>query len=67
MQSSPLLTRPEAAALARIAVRTLDSLLAAGAGPTPTRIGRRLLIAERDFETWLESRRKPASDERAAA
>ena len=50
-----LLTKPEAAAAARICVRSLEKLLAAGRGPTTTRLGGKILIGRDHLNLWLES------------
>jgi hypothetical protein len=62
MQQVTLLSRREAAARARISVRTLDANIAAGHGPCPTRIGRRLLVSETDLNAWLTGLRQPSSE-----
>ena len=54
MQTAKLMTLPETADHARITQRTLLSHIAAGTGPTVTKIGRRTLIREDHFQEWLE-------------
>jgi predicted DNA-binding transcriptional regulator AlpA len=57
-----LLTKAEAAKMARITAGTIDKLIKAGTGPIPTRIGGRVFIAESDMSAWIASNRgQPAS------
>src|SRR5689334_10753545 len=51
-----LLTKREAASRARISERTLERHIAAQSGPALTRIGRRVLIREADFEKLYRPR-----------
>lgn len=48
-----LLTRREAAARARISLRSLDSQLQGASGPPVIRLGGRVLIREADFNDWI--------------
>jgi excisionase family DNA binding protein len=52
--SFSVLTRDEAAKLARISSRQLDRLIATDAGPAVTRIGRRVLLPADSFEAWIK-------------
>lgn len=65
MQAEDLMTLPETAERARVTQRTLLSHIAAGTGPTITKIGRRTLIREDHFREWLD--RNARSGGRAAA
>jgi predicted DNA-binding transcriptional regulator AlpA len=56
-----LLTKSEAAKLARVTPGTIDKLIKAGTGPVPTRIGGRIFIAAPDMAEWLASNRQPAA------
>jgi hypothetical protein len=58
MDTSTLLTRAEAAARARISVRTLQKLYRQGRGPVFTRIGGQIFFAEQDVTFWLQSLRE---------
>ncbi len=51
--SFAVLTRNEAAAIARISPRHLDRLIAAETGPPATRIGRRVLLPADSFHAWF--------------
>jgi excisionase family DNA binding protein len=51
--SFSVLTRDEAARLARISPRHLDRLIATDAGPTVTRLGRRVLLPADAFHEWV--------------
>jgi excisionase family DNA binding protein len=51
-----LLTRKEAATLARVCPLTLDRLIKAQDGPAIIRVGRRILIRRTEFERWLDSK-----------
>jgi hypothetical protein len=55
-----LLNHREAALLARVSQHTLARLVAEGRGPAMTRIGRKKLYAENDFNDWLQSLRTAA-------
>jgi hypothetical protein len=52
--TSSVLTKAEAAAKARIHVRSLERRLENGTGPRVTRIGRRVLIREDHLAEWLD-------------
>lgn len=53
-----LLTLAEAADLARMSRRTLESLIAQGTGPATVRIGGRMVrIWRTDLLTWIDSHR----------
>ena len=53
-----LLTIPEAADLARMSRRSLEALIAQGAGPATVRIGRRMVrIWRTDLVSWIDSHR----------
>jgi excisionase family DNA binding protein len=52
--ASPVLTKPEAAARARVHLRTLERRIEDGTGPRVTRIGRRVLIREDHLAEWLD-------------
>lgn len=53
-----LLTILEAAAVARMSRRSLEALIAQGAGPATVRIGRRMVrIWRRDLVAWIDSHR----------
>lgn len=54
MTNHAVLTRREAATRARISLRLLDKLIAAGTGPTVTRIAGRVLIREQHLAEWLD-------------
>jgi hypothetical protein len=51
---SSILTKPEAAAKARIHLRSLERRIEDGSGPRLTRIGRRVLIREDHLAEWLD-------------
>jgi len=51
-----LLTTTEAAAAARVSVRTLENYWRDGTGPTRTRIGGRVFISRSDLAAWRASR-----------
>ena len=54
-----LLTIPEAAAIARMSRRSLESLIAQGDGPATVRIGRRMVrIWRRDLLAWIDAHRE---------
>ncbi len=53
--SERLMTRREASERMGVTERTLDKKLRAGTGPSYTRIGRRVLFRERDFDDWVKS------------
>ena len=54
-----LLTVAEAAALARMSRRTLEALIAQGAGPATVRIGRRMVrVWRRDLLSWIDAHRE---------
>jgi len=57
---SPLLTPGEAAALAHVAPITIYRAVRSGRLPS-IRIGSRIRIARRDFNTWLEATSKSAT------
>jgi hypothetical protein len=59
-----VLTRDEAAKIARISPRHLDRLIAAETGPEVTRIGRRVLISSDSFREWIK-RGAPSPPQRA--
>lgn len=65
MQDAKLMTLPETADRARITQRTLLSHIAAGTGPTVTKLGRRTLIREDHYLAWLD--RNARSGGQAAA
>lgn len=48
-----LMTRAEAAASARVCVKTIDALIARPNGPRVTRIGRRVLIHADSLSDYL--------------
>lgn len=50
-----LMDKAQAAAAAHICTRNLDNLITQGRGPRVTRIGKRVLFAESDVDTWLKS------------
>ena len=53
-----LLTIPEAADLARMSRRSLESLIAQGTGPATVRMGRRMVrIWRTDLLAWIDSHR----------
>ena len=62
MQDAKLMTLPETADRARITQRTLLSHIAAGTGPTVTKIGRRTLIRDDHFREWLERNARPGRE-----
>ena len=51
--SFAVLTRNEAAKIARISSRHLDRLIAAESGPEVMRLGRRVLLPADNFQAWL--------------
>ena len=54
-----LLTIPEAAALARMSRRTLESQIAQGTGPATVRISRRIVRVRRaDLIAWIDAHRE---------
>lgn len=54
-----LLTIPEAAELARMSRRSLEALIAQGAGPATVRMGRRMVrIWRRDLLAWIDAHRQ---------
>lgn len=54
-----LLTIPEAAAVARMSRRSLESLIAQGTGPATVRIGRRMVRVWRaDLVAWIDAHRE---------
>ena len=54
-----LFTLAEAAEVARMSRRTLESLIAQGTGPATVRIGRRMVrIWRTDLLTWIDSHRE---------
>lgn len=54
-----LFTLAEAAGVARMSRRTLESLIAQGAGPATVRIGRRMVrIWRTDLLAWIDSHRE---------
>ena len=57
---------PEVAEHARITLPTLHRLLRAGAGPTVTRIGGRVVVQEDHYRAWLERNTQSARDGEAA-
>jgi predicted DNA-binding transcriptional regulator AlpA len=59
-----VLSYNEAAARAGIVRRTLERLISVGEGPATIELSaRRRGILDRDLETWLPSRRRPAPSE----
>ena len=63
-----LMTLPETAEMARITLRMLMRQLAAGRGPTVTKIGTRSLIREDHYAAWIEQKAQtPATPARAPA
>jgi hypothetical protein len=61
-----VLSYNEAAARAGIVRRTLERLISVGEGPATIELSaRRRGILDRDLETWLLSRRRPAPGETA--
>jgi hypothetical protein len=61
-----VLSYGEAAARANIVRRTLERLIAIGEGPAIVELSaRRRGILDRDLETWLLKRRRPAPGEAA--
>lgn len=65
MQDVKLMTLPETAARARITRFTLMSHIAAGTGPTVTKIGRRTLIRDDHFREWIERNARSGGKEAA--
>ncbi len=53
-ESAPL-TIQEVAALVRVSVRTLESLLAKNQMPTPVRVGRQRRWSQEAIRRWLET------------
>lgn len=61
-----VLSYNEAAARANIVRRTLERLISLGEGPATIELSaRRRGILDRDLETWLLKRRRPAPGENA--
>ncbi|HMM96717.1 helix-turn-helix domain-containing protein [Phycicoccus sp.] len=60
-----LLTTEEVATLARVSVHTVRYWRKNGTGPKGFRLGKRVVFAEADVQTWLLQRR--AADGRPAA
>jgi hypothetical protein len=61
-----VLSYNEAAARAGIVRRTLERLISLGEGPAIVELSRRRRgVLDRDLETWLLKRRRPAPDEGA--
>lgn len=57
MPDTDLLTRPEAASLLRVSLRTLDTLIAEGHVPRPTSFGgRRVFFHREQLELWIRSK-----------
>lgn len=52
-----LLTKSEAAALARFSERNLHRWIVAGTCPCLTRIGGRVLVRQDDMNPWIEGQR----------
>ena len=65
MRTVKFLTLPETADRARTTQRPLLSHIAAGTGPTVTKIGRRTLIREDHFQQWLERNAHSGSEQAA--
>lgn len=57
VSDSPLLTVPEAAAHLRVSRRTLERLIADGR-VRPVRIGRRVLVTERELAAYIAAASK---------
>ena len=56
-----IITRREAAERLRVSMRSLDKLVAEGAGPPAIRIGGRVLFTEDALAAWVQARTDPLS------
>ena len=54
MATPTLMTRQEAAALARITLPTLNRLIRDGQGPNLTQIGGKSFVSEGEFARWID-------------
>ena len=63
MNIPELMTLPEAAAKARVALRTLHHLIAPGRGPITTHLGGRTVVRNDHFAEWVDGNaRRSAGD-----
>lgn len=59
------LTTSEAAALLRLAPRTLERFRLEGSGPRFRKLGRRVVYAEGDLAAWADARARQSTGEAA--